>query len=570
MVYKILCVLLLTSLGLTAQSVMDVKVKDSNAIKGENSFLDGMKAYLAEDYATAEGYFQTVLEKYEQKPGTYHILAKTLENQNKLENALVMAKKAMDLEETNSTYQEYYAGLLVKNNQYNEAELIYKKGLKTSPGNERNYLALIQIYKLKDDIPAAIKALELLEKNIGNSEEVYQEKQQLYLLTNQMDKAIEEGEKLIAESPQDNSYTLNQAQFLISNKRYKEAENLLTEAINTQSTLAEAYVLLAEVYRIQGDLKKCSDALKNGFKSDVLSPETKVKVLETYAQLVIQKQDESSLTDAISISKDLLEKNPQSGRIYSILGNLYKQKKELTLARENYEKSLKFDKSIFDVWMSLVEIDMQLSDYPALKKHASLAAEYFPNQAYFWYHSGIGNLFDQDPQEAIYAFEEAEALAFNKPELLKNIYAHQALALIKTKDYPAAEKAFENALTIDDEFALALNEYSQYLLSRKKLLPKAEEMASLLVTNNPNELPYAATYSEVLFQNKAYPKALNELERGFKLNQSPSASQLELYGDILAKNGQIEKAIIQWQKAKDFGNNSTNLEQKIASKNYIE
>ena len=570
MIYKIFSLIILSTLSLTAQSVLDVKVKDTNSIKGENIFLDGMKAYLAEDYAAAEGHFNTVLEKYEQHPGTYHMLAVTLEKQGKIENALQMAKKAMELDLSNETYQAFYADLLTVNHQYSDAEAIYKKAIKVTPSNERNYFALVQIYKLLDDIPSAIKTLESLEKAVGSTEEILQEKQQLYLLTNQMDKAIAEGEKLMEGSPQDDNYTLNQAQFLIANKRYKEAEKLLNEAIEKQATLSEAYVLLAEVYRLQEELGKCGEALRNAFKTDALNPETKVKVLDTYAQLVIQKQDAAALQDAIDISEELVKKNPDSGKLNIILGNLYKQNKDVNTARAYYEKSLTYEKSIFDVWMSLVEIDMQLEDYTALKKHATLAAEYFPNQAYFWYHAGLGNLFDQDPQEALYAFDEAEALSFNNSELLKNILTHQALAYIKTKDYASAEKAFEGALDIDDKFSLALNEYSLYLLSRKKLLPKAEELAAALVSEYPNELAYADTYAQILFQQQAYAKALIELERAMKLNQKPSANQLEHYGDVLAKNGQIEKAISQWQKAKELGANSANLNQKIASKNYIE
>ena len=45
---------------------------------------------------------------------------------------------------------------------------------------------------------------------------------------------------------------------------------------------------------------------------------------------------------------------------------------------------------------------------------------------------------------------------------------------------------------------------------------------------------------------------------------------MEHYGDILFMNGEAEKAVEQWKKAKEMGKVSKVLDQKIAEQKYIE
>ena len=52
--------------------------------------------------------------------------------------------------------------------------------------------------------------------------------------------------------------------------------------------------------------------------------------------------------------------------------------------------------------------------------------------------------------------------------------------------------------------------------------------------------------------------------------EDPSAEVLEHYGDILFKTGEEEKALEQWEKAKELGSDSKTLDKKIKSKKYIE
>ncbi len=49
-----------------------------------------------------------------------------------------------------------------------------------------------------------------------------------------------------------------------------------------------------------------------------------------------------------------------------------------------------------------------------------------------------------------------------------------------------------------------------------------------------------------------------------------SAALVDHYGDILFMNGDKEKAVEQWKKAKEMGKDSEILNRKIAEQQYIE
>jgi Tfp pilus assembly protein PilF len=54
------------------------------------------------------------------------------------------------------------------------------------------------------------------------------------------------------------------------------------------------------------------------------------------------------------------------------------------------------------------------------------------------------------------------------------------------------------------------------------------------------------------------------------MNNSNNATHLEHYGDILYKLGEIDNAVVQWQKAKSLNANNEVLNKKIANRKIYE
>jgi predicted negative regulator of RcsB-dependent stress response len=66
-----------------------------------------------------------------------------------------------------------------------------------------------------------------------------------------------------------------------------------------------------------------------------------------------------------------------------------------------------------------------------------------------------------------------------------------------------------------------------------------------------------------------YDLALSYIEKALQNNEVSNPVYLEHYGDILYFKGDKENAVVQWQKAKQAGNDSEKLNKKINEKRYV-
>src|SRR5690606_32580031 len=116
--------------------------------------------------------------------------------------------------------------------------------------------------------------------------------------------------------------------------------------------------------------------------------------------------------------------------------------------------------------------------------------------------------------------------------------------------YAESDVAYEEAIALDSTNAYALNNYAYYLALRKEKLPLAAEMSKKSNELEPDFASYEDTYAWVLFQQGEYEEALVWIKRAIDHADGASDTLLEHYGDILAKLGRIDDAIVQWEKAR--------------------
>ncbi len=555
---------------LSAAYAQDEDPEPDKAQKGESIFIAGMKSYLAEDYPEALGYFNRVIKEYQPTAGVYHMKAKTLAGMGDLPQAIASASQSVQIDAQNIMYQKFLAGLFAQNHDYGPASEIYLKIIRQEPLNPETHILLADIYETTGEYDQALKVYETLERNIGSDEEISRKKQALYLRQNKVNEAIKEGDKLIDSQPLEPSYVINQAQIMIGNSELNEAEKLLTQYLSKNPDLGEAHILLAEIYRRKEDSKASVNELRLAFDNPELDPAVKLKVLGSFLKVIETNPRAEDFDLAIELCQKMIEIQPKAALAYMYLGDLQMRKGLLKEARDSYRKSTEFDKSVYEVWLALIELDTRLQDTQAIVKHAGEASEYFPNQPFFWYHYGFGNILKKDYEEAIYALEEARAISFDNTELLKNVLALLGDAYNETRKYFESEKAYEEALKIDPDYAPVLNNYSYFLATRKKNLQRALELSDRLIKLEPDNLNYADTHAWVLFQMGEFAAARNGLEKLIQQTPKPTGTAMEHYGDILFKLGDKAGALNAWKKARELGENSLLIERKLSEEQYIE
>lgn len=569
--FAILALLFVSLVSVAQKNKKDEPVGISaKDLEAEATFTEGMKFYIAENYEKAISYFKKSLEKNTSSAGGNFMLAKAFMASNDLANATVYAEKAIKLDENNKFYSKFLAEIYTKQKRYKEATQLYSKLSERYPQDVDNYLDLSNIYILQEKYSDAVEIYNKIEKTIGISEEITRQKQLIFLKQNKLEKAIEEGDKLIASEPTEPDYVIQQAQILISNERYDQAIKMLDNSLKKNPDFAQAHVLLAEIYRKQNDIDKCNQELQVAFSNKNLPVEIKFKILGSYMLMLKEDYGEKTLENLLSLTNELIKQSPKEARGYVVLGDLLMKKGEMANARDNYVKATNYDKSIFEVWSAILELDSKLNHIDSLAKHSEQAVEYFPNQANFWYFNGFASFVKKRYDKAVESLEEARNLAVDILELQKHINALLGDTFNEMRQYAKSDDSYEAVLKIDPDYESVLNNYSYFLALRKDKLDRAAELSAKLVEKHPENPTYLDTYAWVLYTMKNYSKAKEILEKAIKQPKNVSGTIVEHYGDVLFQLGEKEKALEQWKKARQMGENSQYIDKKIQSGQLIE
>jgi tetratricopeptide (TPR) repeat protein len=556
-----------TALGQSAVDEPQGQKIEAKELKAEQSFTEGMKLYLIEDYDKAYAEFRKGIEAYGENASFLFMLSKTEMALNSIPAALISAKKAVDLDKENFFYLQHLGNLQFKQNQYKEASSTIKKALKIKPHFLEGYLNLVDIYLIEGKETDAIKTLTEMEETMGTSEQITQAKQAILLKQNKLDAALKEGKKMVRNDPQ---YILQQSTILISNNRFTEAAQMLKNAIDENPNFMEAYGLLAENYAKQNNKQGNKDVLNSIMAQNALPYSLKANALGSYFSSIKNNTQGEDLTDALSFCDQIIAKHPDEARTYVYKADILVKANQVLAARDAYLSAIKYDKGIFEAWLAVVELDVKLAKYDDMLKHTEKALEYYPNHSYFWYHLGFAQMQTKAYDDALISLEEAQALNTNNKEHKHHINACMAEIYHQNGKIEKSSELFEQVLAENPNNEQALNNYSYLLATGKKNLEKALLLSEKLVKLYPNQAANYDTFAWVLYQKAEYGKANEAIDLALSKDKNGNESIFEHKGDILFKLGQTENAVSAWKKALELNKSNRKLENKIKDRTIIE
>lgn len=561
------------------KSTQDNQPNPSSKLReAEFYFVEGEKYFILEDYAKALVYFQKSAQINPDNATVHYKMAEVLaqsQNQEDLSKAVSHAEDALKLERNNKFFYLLAAGLYANLTRFDKAAQVYEALLREVKGTEEYLYELAAIYQYGEKPEEALRAYSKAEEVFGINEITAFQKQRLYFEMKKDALAFEEGEKLLKAFPDEERYVVGLAE-TVSQAGFKEKSiGYLERFIKENKVAPNACMLLAGLYRDTNQEAKARELLLSVFNDPEVEFTSKLIVLSTYnGELNQNKGNKQSDSDKENFALELftrLEKQyPTEPNVLVIGGDLY-----LTLGRnaesqKKYLEAIEAGVTTFEVWQNLLYLEMQLGQFEEVVKHAEQAMEYFPNQAMVYYFSGIANSRIKKNKEAVLAFEQTKKLAVSNPALTAEVNSLLGDAYNAIKEYEKSDKAYEDALVYNPNNAVVLNNYSYYLALRKQNLEKAEKMAAQVIKANPDNATYLDTYAWVLYVREKYKEAKKVMEKALATGMG-TATHFEHYGDILFKLGDVDGAVMQWEKAKQLSNtNSEVLQKKIANRKVYE
>ncbi len=577
----------------------DPQHKVSRDSKRENEaeyrFSRGVGFYIQENYEDAIGEFNKALTLSPKNAAIHYKLAESYQQLRQADKALEHAEAALSLDDKNEYYYSLLTGLLIENNRYARAVEVFEQQTEAFPEDLRLLQGLAILYlelgknameqerryegsssklgkkfrKDRDDyFQKSIDVYGRLEEKVGLNEDVTMQKQQLYLVMGEPDKAIAEGDALVEAFPEEFSFKMRQIELLRELGKDKELEDYLKQAAEDHEDEPYPHLLLADLYKKQGRNAEAEQEMAKVFDNPKVDVDVKV---QTAALMLQQVRTQESKNNVLDLALRIVEAHPDSPQAYSILGDAYYVNGEVEKARDAYLSSVKNDNTSRElIWQQLVRLDAELNQTDSLTSHAMEAAERFPEQGVFYLYAGGGYLMQENYESAVGALEKGKEVAQRQKDvnLEAEFYAQLGDAYNGLKKYDESDKAYDKALEFNPNNAHVLNNYSYFLSVRKDKLDKAKTMSEHLVRLYPDDPTYLDTYAWVLYMQKDFKKARKYLEKA--LLTSKDGTIIEHYGDVLFQLGETEAAVDQWKRAKEQEGTSKLIDKKIKDQKLYE
>ena len=542
--------------GLTTKETVDTKYIEL--------FHEGLRFKQKNQLENALKIFESCILLQPNDDAAYFALASVAEKLNKNQSAIKALEHASKLDPSNLYYAEHLAEMLEQAGDYPKAIEHYKKLSKLFPSNANFYFSLGDCYIKLNRYKEAFETLTKIERVIGVSAAVTVEKFKLLRAQKKDDAA----EKLLVEeyqkNPSDPTILVNLIDFYFEKKKIEEAFQLLKQLSISDPENGNVHLTLAQFYLQKNDKINCYKELKLVF--DNLEVE-----LDTKTQLIMYFIENQSKIDneVVDLTKKLVSIYPNEAKSHTLLGDVYMKIDKEVDALISFQNAVRLDPSKPSIWQQVLIMEYQKQDFESLYKDGKNAISFFPLEANFFLLTGTAanqlNLF----KEAIEVLQIGKEIVVKNPSLKAEFFALIGQSYFKLKQLKEGQEFFEKALDLNPNNQLNLNNYSYYLANEKLALDKAERMILQVLEQFPNDYHYLDTYGWILFQKGEFNKSLEYFTKAIDKNGSEPLI-IEHLGDVHAKLGKIESAVLFWKKAVEKGAKNKVLDQKIEKKTYYD
>jgi tetratricopeptide (TPR) repeat protein len=568
-----LLLFLLTALFSCKSGSSLVKNKEevnSNKQIRDNSdiFIEATKQRILGNYDKAANLYNQCLDLNPDDAASMFELSKLFLLQNRIDQAIQLAKGASEIDPGNIYYLLLYGNLLESVEDYEKSIEVFEKIAATAPDNiEYQYqLAIAYMYAGKPD--KAIDVYNDLEQKTGINEEFSLKKQQIYLEQDRFDAAVNEIEKLSNAFPGEGKYYAILAEMYLNRGMTEKAHDYYKKIAEVDPGNPYIHISLADFYKKQSENDKAFEELKLGFSNPNLDVDTKIQILIAYytvPEVYIERKSE-----AFELAEILTRVHGDDPKPFSIYGDFLYQEKRLEEARDAFRNVITLDSSKYIVWEQLLFTESELNDTEALISESKVAIELFPLQPLPYLFSGGAYYQKKEWKKCIKILNQGIKYVVDNPIMRVQFYAYLGDAYNQIGDNINSDNAYDKALKINPDNDYILNNYAYYLSLRKEKLEQAAKMAKRATEVKPNNSTNQDTYAWVLYVMGDYEEARVWMEKALENDNTNSPVLLEHYGDILWQLGDKEQAVSYWIKAKEAGKGSEFLDRKVEEKKLFE
>lgn len=544
------------------------EVSEKDRLQSTALLIDASREKMLDNTSKAITLYHDAIQKDPSNDAAHYELARLHAQNGEYEDALEYAQTATSLDPDNMRYQMVLADVFTLKEEQEKAIEIHENLARKHPEKLNLQEKLLNAYLQNEQYDKAIEVLEHIESLRGPSRETSMQRLRILITQGNIEKAIEETQAIIELFPEELAFYELLVDLYMDSDRHEEASEVLSQMKEIAPDHHMVYLLHADFYHQQGEHEEAFSHLKAAFRSRELEIENKARIIYTYLQAA--GEEEAYLDQAIELGQILTDTHPENPEAFFIFGDMLNMNEMHEAAREQYLKGTDRDPSSLGAWEQILNINLRLSDYEALRDHSEKALEYFLEQPILFFFNGLAYLQLGDYEEAVSSLDYGLALIVDDNDLKEDFFTLLGDAYYQLKEHQKSDQYYERAIEYNPRNATALNNYSFHLAERKERLDEALQMAEMANRFEPDNPAFQDTYGWIKYQMGDFEDAREWIQKAIETAEEPSADTLEHYGDVLYQLGEREKALEYWEKAKEKGNGSEFLNKKIEDRTLYE
>ena len=559
-----------TADGVAVRSTLSAE----DSLRYDYFFLESVRQENAGHYAAAYDLLQHALKINPDAAEAYFAESVYLSELKQDSLALNHLEKAAALNPDNSYYIERVAQYYTNAKDYVKAIDSFEELYARNKDREDVLEILLRLYQQQKDYDKMLSTINRIEQIEGESEEIILSKMQVYELKGDKKSAFGVLKKLSDAHPSDLNYKVMMGNWLMQNKREKDAYRIFSAALKEEPDNAYVQSSMADYYQAMGQ-----DSLANQMKEQMLlSPKTSSESRITLLQQAVRdnQQEGWDSTKILRLFQRVMAAHPKDADVAG-LNAAY-----MSLKKMPQDSVLKAYQHVIDIAPDNAAARFQLIQAQWAKKNwdkvidlSKPALEYNPEEMAFYYFLGVAYYQKNETDMALNTFQKgvSEINSQSDPNIVSDFYGFMGDILHQKGKADEAFAAYDSCLQWKADNVECLNNYAYFLSQENRELQKAEQMSYKTVQAEPRNSTFLDTYAWILFMQGRYAEAKIYADQAV-LNDTDSVQSgvvLEHAGDIHAKLGDMTAALDYWKKALKAGgvDNQAILERKIKLKKYI-
>src|SRR4030042_3096426 len=423
-----------------------------------------------------------------------------LDFQDQYERALIEYYQALLYDSTSSQILKAIARNLLRLQTYESAISYLEKSEKYNPGDREtlNYLAESQYnqQKFQKSIFYYNRLLALDPYNSSTQNNLIF----LYTHLKMEQELMNFYKRMMSYYPDDSKYAIQYALANIRLKNTNEAQKVLQEVVNKDSSDLNTLFVLGNLYEIQKDTVNALKIYKNILLLEPLNEDVLNRLYRLY-------RSTGQLEEMASFYEVLLQKqeNPQMRLMLAETYYLQEKRTEAKIALQPIVTDETYRLAAYEL---LGRIAFEEENYPEAEKYFSFLTEENPDNRFAWLFLAVMHNRQNNYQSSLKVLERALTLHTDDPDLLSiygsalsqvgrdqeaisplekalkidstNISTISSIAAVydKLKMWDKSDSLYVTAIQKAPDNALLLNNYSYSLAQRDMELPKALELVT--------------------------------------------------------------------------------------------